>query len=146
MILEALCQFSVRLRNIQQSSLYELEVRLGVTRGPLQVRDGEVEPELPLDSHITKCNHLATSLVYLERRCNFIKSLAEEIDRQLKNIGSLGITKSRTSIESSNYYFADIVSNSLCFINNQTSLVLCLQKRSQYLLDVVCYPSSHVGH
>ena len=138
MILETMCQFSVYHKNVIQRSLYELEVNLGVTRG--HPRNSELWTALPLESHINKCNRVATSLVYLERRLNFTGSLAREIDRQLNNSALLDSLPPPRQPQSLKLSMSNIVSNGITFVENQTNLCLCLQKRAQGLRDVVCYP------
>ena len=133
MILESLSHFSITRRNAHQRSLYELEVRLGVTRGHLQA-ESKTGIDLPLGKSTTQCNHLITSLVYLDQRLHFVKSLAEEVGRQLNSLVGL---ESHPQIEPSNLYFMDLISNCLSFIDNQRNLILCLQKRAYGLLTVV---------
>lgn len=87
--------------------MYELEVRLGVTRGRPQT---ESEPH---DTNLSQCSPLVTTLVYLERRSSSVKSLADEVDQQLVSLASFVIFASHPQMKFSNLYLTDVVSNGI---------------------------------
>lgn len=140
MIMEVLCHYSIGFRNELQRSLYELEVRLGVTRGRPQIlaARGTQDTILLLEANTMNCNHIVTSLVYLERRLSFAKSAAERIIKLMSMFSDaeIALTKADT-LTCASLDFEEIVGNGLSLVDNQTNLTLCLLKRAFALRDVV---------
>lgn len=138
MLLEALCQFSVNRRNIHQRTLYELEVRFGVTRGYLhRVQETSAERTQSLEAGAVICNRLRTSLVYYERRLSFLKSLAEQVTVWLKSSDIVPIDPMSPQLSVASQCFMEVADNCRSFVDNQMHLCLSLQKRAQGLNDVV---------
>lgn len=140
MVFEVLCHYSVGFRNELQRSLYELEVRLGVTRGRPQILPARRSQDtiLLLEANTMNCNHIVTSLVYLERRLSFAKSTAERIMKlmSLSSEAEIASTHAAT-LEYATLDFDEIVGNGLSLVDNQTNLTICLLKRAFALRDVV---------
>jgi hypothetical protein len=138
MLLEALCHFSVNRRNVHQRLLYELEVCLGVTRGySYRIAEADATNMLNLEQGAVRCNRLRTALVYFERRLTFLTSLVDKIDELLRSPELTVSDPTLPHLSAGSRCFADVVSNSRSFVENQAHLCLCLQKRAQGLNDMV---------
>ncbi|KAK5064481.1 hypothetical protein LTR84_000314 [Exophiala bonariae] len=127
-------------KNELQRSLYELEVRLGVTRGRPQILPARRAQDtiLLLEANTMNCNHIVTSLVYLERRLSFAKSAAERITKLMPLFldTEISLTKG-DNLTYASLDFEEIVGNGLSLVDNQTNLTLCLLKRAFALRDVI---------
>jgi hypothetical protein len=141
MLLEALCHFFVHRRNVHQRHLYELEVCLGVTRAYYhRIAEAGATDMLSLEQGAVRCSRLRTALVYFERRLTFLTSLVDKIDELLRAPELTAADSTLPDLSAGSRCFAEVVSNSRSFVENQAHLCLCLQKRAQGLNDVVRLP------
>lgn len=128
MVVEVLCHYSIGFRNELQRSLYELEVRLGVTRGrpqALPTRRSQDMISLP-EANTMNCSHIITSLVNLERRLSFAKSTAQRITQFMSLSSKAEIASSHAdTLVYATLDFEEIVGNGLSLIDNLTNLTLC---------------------
>ncbi len=90
-VLEILIEYSSEKRNVSETEPFHLESRLGVTRGKGSKGKGDSselgEANAALARESTKdCNTLYTSLIYLERRLDFIIGYATSILEVVKQL------------------------------------------------------------
>ena len=138
-------EYSREKRNTFETELFHLESRLGVTRGsrsPGQVEKAEPgSAKAALARSSTKdCNTLYTSLIYLERRLDFIIGFANFILGVLKQLRESKLATSMAQAEriaAEGRRFEENVTNILSLARNQAHQNTCLQKRAQALLNAV---------
>ena len=139
MVMEILNQYSSWFRNTLERTLCELEVHLGVTRGRPQVLPWN-DPEAidRLGMHIGRCNALMTSLIYHERRLEFLRTFADDILSILALPKTPLLPLERASeLSMACLTLEETTRNCITLTRNQIHQVLCLQKRSGALSNVV---------
>lgn len=139
MLMDILSQYRILSRNVLERILFDLEIKLGVTRGRaavLSLEERSLSNEL--DEITMKCNQLMTSITYQERGQVFIKDLAESLRQELSAQYETGNRDLQLKLRNSSLALEDIVANCSNLAVNTIHQTLCLGKRAQMLLDVVC--------
>lgn len=140
--MDVLSRYKIVSRNSHERVLFDLELKLGVTRGRVPVLGLEAQSmSQELDNVTRKCNQLVTSIVYQERRHVFIRDLAVRLREELliqyasrtPQSGSLQL-----KLRNASYEIRDIIENCHDLAVNTIHQTLCLGKRAQTLLNVVC--------
>ena len=138
MILELLNMFFIDHRRELERLLYLLEQQLGITRGKNPTGAWDWSYEFHRESTIN-CNKIYTSLVYLERRLEFLIGLSQFL---LDNLASINeevslAAQQRSRLSSGSNIIRETVVNSKDFAKMALHQTLCLQKRCQALAIIV---------
>ena len=138
MVLELLSTFFIDHRREQERLLYLLEYQLGITRGMNRPGAWSWNYELHQES-TKKCNIIYTSLVYLERRLEFVVGLSHFLLEILTSIDKeeLFTEQHRLRLSSQTHIIRETVANNRDFAKMALHQTICLQKRCQSLAVVV---------
>lgn len=138
MLLELLNTFFIDHRRAAERALYLLERQLGITRGKDRTDVWDWNYEVHRDN-TKSCNGCYTTLVYLERRLEFVVGLSQFLLESLASMeeegllsGQQGLTLSRSS-----KMIKETVQNHNSFAQTALHQILCLQKRCQSLMTVL---------
>lgn len=140
--MDVLSRYKINSRNVFERILFELEIKLGVTRGRAMVLGVEERfQSYKIDEITMKCNQLMTSIIYQERSQVFIKDLAENLRRQIAiayyEPGHSQSAELRLKFTSASHEIQDIVENCSNLAVNTIHQTACLEKRAQNLINVV---------
>ena len=135
---ELLLTYYASYRRELESQLFKLEHRLSITRGDQRI-DAWSWNQMVFRDMTRQCSGVMTGLVYLDRRIhfastylNFLRDTLLFLDHEVlqSHIRGEELRKISRKLE-------EAVLNNQNFVANQLHQVLCLQKRSQTLTNVV---------
>lgn len=140
-LMDVLSHYKIVSRNTFERILFDLEMKLGVTRGRASVLglDAHLMSQ-ELDNVTRKCNQLVTSIAYQERGQVFIKDLAVRVREELLIQyvgGSSQNSVLQLKLQNALYEIRDITENCYDLAMNTIHQISCLEKRAQTLINVV---------
>lgn len=139
MLANLLTTFYIDHRRQFQGSLYVLEHQLGITRGEREIDAWDWDFDLHRES--TKhCHRIQTSLIHLERQLQFAIGLCQFVLSCLKECDDDETfpEKHRPKLRIVSRQIRELATNTLNLATSQHEQTLCLQKRCQALITVVC--------
>lgn len=145
MLLDHLREFYVEYRNRNEMRLHRLETELRMTRGETQPgADDQEYWGRGLQANTIKTNQLLTSLIYLERRINFLGNLANNLASNLDIVNTFDMSaEQKTRLTAQSLEMKAHIKTISSLATDQANQVTCLQKRAQALLNVVSIPRSN---
>lgn len=139
MLLDHLREFYVEYRNRNEMRLHRLETELRMTRGETQPgADDQEYWGRGLQANTIKTNQLLTSLIYLERRINFLGNLANNLASNLDIVNTFDMSaEQKTRLTAQSLEMKAHIKTISSLATDQANQVTCLQKRAQALLNVI---------